>query len=164
MTYSVLLDTSFLIHFFNKDANLHQNAQDYFKYFQDHSIKIVVSAIAAWEYCVKGKIDDIITPQFQSIDFRMRHAKEAGLFTKILEHKKELKEHELWDRTCVKNDTLLFTQAHVSKNIKYFVTADKKCQKKYTILQNKIKLDFEILDIHISYNVKFDISNSTDLF
>ena len=56
---SVLLDTSFFLRFLNYNDPLFKNADNYFRYFIQHDITMIVSTISIAEYCVGGDSSEL---------------------------------------------------------------------------------------------------------
>lgn len=82
--FSVLLDTSFLIRLLSKNDPLHQNAEDYYRYFLENGIPMYVSTITVAEYCVNGDIYELPLRSVRIIPFNIQHAPVAGGFANIL--------------------------------------------------------------------------------
>ena len=82
--FSVLLDTSFLIRLLSKNDPLHQNAEDYYRYFLENGIPMYVSTITVAEYCVNGDISELPLRSVRIIPFNIQHAPVAGGFANIL--------------------------------------------------------------------------------
>ena len=59
MPKSVLLDTSFFLRFLNVEDPLFNNADQYFRYFIDNEINLMISTISIAEYCVGGDIHEL---------------------------------------------------------------------------------------------------------
>lgn len=153
-TYSVLLDTSFMIRLLSESDKLHQNALDYFKYFLANRTPIYISTIAIAEYCVRGDIEDLPRNNLRILPFNIMHARTAGDFTAIIwEARKEV---EFGKRPVVLNDIKMFAQAHYEK-ISKFVTADSNSKKSYQKIKDKIPLNFDHLDIKTPVNEYFGL-------
>jgi predicted nucleic acid-binding protein len=52
---AVLLDTSFFLRFLNDSDTLFKHADDYFRYFIEKEITMMISTISIAEYCVGGE-------------------------------------------------------------------------------------------------------------
>ncbi len=109
MPKSVLLDTSFFLWFLNDEDPLFKNADQYFKYFIDNEINMMISTISIAEYCVGGDIHELPLRNLQIVPFNLEHAKRTGEFARIIfKNKDKLK---LKERNIIPNDTKLFAQA-----------------------------------------------------
>ena len=56
----------------------------------------------------------------------------------------------LGSRTIIPNDSKLFAQANVEKEVDYFATSDAECVKIFNLLNEKFSLGFEIINIRES--------------
>ena len=120
MTYkSVLLDTSFFLRFLNDESPLYKNADDYFRYFIQHEITMMISTISIAEYCVGGDIHELPLKNLQIVPFNLDHSKRTGEFAKIaFQNKGKLKLNE---RNIIPNDTKLFAQADCEKSVEFYL-------------------------------------------
>lgn len=77
MISKVLLDTCFLIELADKKSECHQNALDYFHYFNENNIDYFLSPIVVAEYWHNSLIDDFPKENFKLLTFKgyiyMRH-------------------------------------------------------------------------------------------
>lgn len=157
-SFSVLLDTSFLIRLLSKNDPLHQNALDYYKYFSVEGIPMYVSTITVAEYCVNGDISELPLRNVRIIPFNIQHAPVAGCFASILYAARKANDLPVANRLIIPNDVKLFAQAECTQSIKYFVTSDTESSKLIgKIAEHKDDVTFEHLDIHIPYTQKFGI-------
>lgn len=145
--YSVILDTSFMIRLLTESSPLHPNAKGYFRYFLENDIPMYFSTVSIAEYCVKGAITDLPFNNLRVLPFNVLHAKEAGLFARTLFEAKSRGEVEVRDRLIIPNDSKIFAQGSVEKDIKYFVTSDVKSKRNIDILRQECAAAIEHLDI-----------------
>lgn len=155
--YSVILDTSFMIRLLNESDRLHPNALGYFRYFLEQDIPMYFSTISVAEYCVRGDFLDLPFRNIRILPFNIFHAKEAGRFANSLFAAKTNGLIEIPDRLIIPNDSKIFAQGSVEKDIRYFVTADVKSKKVIDMLRIKCAADIEHLDINIPYTAQFGI-------
>ncbi len=155
--YSVLLDTSFMIRLLSKSDPLHSNAKGYFRYFLENGIPLYFSTVSIAEYCVKGDFYDLPFQNIRVLPFNIFHAKEAGLFAKTLFNARSKGLIEIPDRLIIPNDSKIFAQGSVEKDIRYFVTADIKSKKNIEILRQECAAEIEHMDITTPYNVRFGL-------
>lgn len=80
---SVLLDTSFFLRFLNDESPLYKNADNYFRYFIQHEITMMISTISIAEYCVGGDIHELPLKNLQIVPFNLDHSKRTGEFARI---------------------------------------------------------------------------------
>ena len=153
--YGVILDTSFIIRLLDRNSPLHQNAIDYFRYFLNNHIPLYFSTISVAEYCVKGDFKDLPFNNIRILPFNIFHAKEAGVFTRILFNAKKKGELIVKERVVVPNDSKIIAQGSYERDIQYFVTSDSESLKFIEILRKEGVTDIEHLDIHIPCGVKF---------
>jgi predicted nucleic acid-binding protein len=150
----VLLDTSFFIRFLNDTDPLFKNALEYYKYFLSKEIKMFISTISIAEYCVGGSITELPLRNLAILPFNLNHAIKTGEIAKIVFTKKgKLK---LTERNIIPNDSKLFSQADVEKNIIYYLSSDTESIKIYTLLQdNGQKPEFNFINLNTPPNEYF---------
>lgn len=158
-SYSVLLDTSFLIRLLKKDDPLHDNAKGYFKYFIEHGVGMYMSTISIAEYCVKGAYEDLPFRYCRILPFNIQHAPLAGRYAAAIFASKDKEWRNASGRNIIPNDTKLFAQGAESNCINYFVTSDSKSSLPIKLLQNEFEMQLEHLDIHTSYYERFGVIN-----
>ena len=123
----ILLDTSFFIRLLNPNDSLHRNTLSFYRYFLENNNRLKCSTISVAEYCVKGKTEELPLKNLEILPFNFLHAETAGRFAYAVHEKKNTL--DLTTRLIIPNDTNLFAQAHIEKEIDYFATADKESLK-----------------------------------
>jgi len=156
-SYSVILDTSFLIRLLTASDPLHTNAVGYFKYFLDNNIPMYISTISIAEYCVDGGQNELPLRNLRIIPFNFQHAPVAGKFAKVLFDAKNNGEIQVDQRRVIPNDAKIFAQADCTSDIKYFVTSDTKSSGLISKISEREVVSFEHMDIHTPFNSKFGI-------
>jgi len=152
---SILLDTSFFIRLLNENDSLHQNTLDYYKYFLEKQHILKCSTISISEYCVKGKLEELPLRDIQIVPFNIHHAQKAGEFARIIfENKGKI---EIEKRNIIPNDTNLFAQAEIEKEITTFATSDEECLKIFALLKQNCNLSFEAINIRRPLNETFGL-------
>jgi predicted nucleic acid-binding protein len=145
-----LLDTSFCIRLLKEKDELHKNVRGFFQHFLEKEFRLKVSTISIAEYCVRGSVDQLPLKNLEVLPFNLNHAVRAGEFANLVfEKRKTLK---LDNRLIIPNDTKLFAQAHVERQITHFATSDEECIKIYNFLKKSQTLNFEVINIRESYN------------
>lgn len=157
MKHSVLLDTSFFVRLLNDEDPLHKNAKGYFKCFLENEIILKVSTISIAEYCVKGKIDELPLRKMQIIPFNLNHAKRAGEFAEVIFEENKTNKEKLTPRAIIPNDSKLFAQADLDKDIIQFITSDSRSKNTLEALKRQINPKFDIIDISTPYNETFGL-------
>jgi len=155
--YSVILDTSFMIRLLSETEKLHPNALGYFKYFLEHDIPMYFSTVSVAEYCVKGDFDDLPFQNIRILPFNIFHAKEAGRFAKALFNAKSKGLIEIPNRLIIPNDSKIFAQGAIEKDIRYFVTTDIQSKSNIAIIRQDCAAEIEHLDITIPYTTAFGV-------
>lgn len=155
--YSVILDTSFMIRLLSASDPLHSNAKGYFRYFLENEIPMYFSTISIAEYCVKGDFYDLPFQNIRVLPFNILHAKEAGQFAETLFAARSKGLIDIPNRLIIPNDSKLFAQGAVEKEIRYFVTSDAKSKRNIDILRRECAAEIEHLDISAPYNVHFGL-------
>ncbi len=152
---SVLLDTSFFLRFLNDESSLYKNADNYFRYFIQHEITMMVSTISIAEYCVGGDIHELPLKNLQIVPFNLDHSKRTGEFAKIVfQNKGKLKLNE---RNIIPNDTKLFAQADCEKSVEFYLSSDTESFKIYNLLKEHTNPKFQFIDLNTPYNETFGV-------
>jgi len=154
---SVLLDTSFFLRFLNDESPLYKNAENYFRYFIEHEITMMISTISIAEYCVGGDIHELPLKNLQIVPFNLNHSKRTGEFAKIaFQNKGKLK---LIERNIIPNDTKLFAQADCEKSVEFYLSSDTESLKIYNLLKEHTSPKFQFIDLNTPYNETFGVLN-----
>jgi len=150
---AVLLDTSFFLRFLKDNDPLFKNADDYFRYFLQKQITIMISTISIAEYCVGGDVHELPLKNLQIVPFNLDHAKRAGEFAKIIfQNKGKLK---LQERNIIPNDTKLFAQADCEKAVEFYLSSDTESFKIYNLLTQGTQPEFKFIDLHTPCHTTF---------
>lgn len=152
---SVLMDTSFFIRFLKNDDPLFKNADDYYRFFIEKDIPMIISTITIAEYCVGGDINELPLRDLQILPFSVKHAQKAGEFAKIVFYNKE--KLKLSERNIIPNDTKLFSQADVENQISYYISSDIESFKIYNLLKKETSVKFEFIDLNIKHTESFGL-------
>ncbi|OYQ34006.1 hypothetical protein CHU92_12265 [Flavobacterium cyanobacteriorum] len=71
MNKSVLLDTSFVISLVDDSRVNHQKAVQFYKYFIENKIAMILSSIVTSEFCTKQDIADLPLNNFKPLPFNI---------------------------------------------------------------------------------------------
>lgn len=155
----VLLDTSFFIRLLNEHDPWHENAKGYFLYFLEHDFLIKISTIAIAEFCVKGDLFDLPLKQIMVLPFNYNHAVRAGKLIAEVYEEKNKRGANFSQRMIVPNDTKMFAQADVERDINFYATSDVECKKVYDLINQveEEKLSFSFIDITKPYTSFFGL-------
>src|SRR5688572_20253873 len=118
----VLLDTSFCIRLLKENDPLHTNVLGFFRHFLDEEYRLKISTMSIAEYCVRGSIEELPLRNLEILPFNLNHAVTAGGFANLVFANRGTL--QLANRLIIPNDTKLFAQAHVDKEITAFATSD----------------------------------------
>lgn len=152
---AVLLDTSFFLRFLNDTDPLFKNADEYFRYFLEKEIVMMVSTISIAEYCVGGDVHELPLRNLQIVPFNLDHSKRTGEFAKIVfQHKNKLKLNE---RNIIPNDTKLFAQADIEKSVEFYLSSDGESLKIYNLLRQNSNPRFQFINLNTPYSETFGI-------
>lgn len=152
---AVLLDTSFFLRFLNDSDPLFKNADNYFRYFLQKEITMMISTISIAEYCVGGDIHELPLRNLQIVPFNLDHSKRTGEFAKIVfQNKGKLK---LKERNIIPNDTKLFAQADCEKAVEFYLSSDTESNKIYNLLRQETAPKFQFIDLHVPHNETFGL-------
>lgn len=150
---AVLLDTSFFLRFLNDSDPLFKNADNYFRYFLQKEITMMISTISIAEYCVGGDVCELPLRNLQIVPFNLDHSKRTGELAKIVfQNKGKLK---LKERNIIPNDTKLFAQADSEKAVEFYLSSDSESNKIYNLLRQETAPKFQFIDLHVPYNETF---------
>ena len=153
MHRSVLLDTSFFLRFLDEESPLFQNSDEYFRYFLQQEITMMISTISIAEYCVGGEINELPLLNMQIIPFNINHAKRTGEFARIVfQNKNKLK---LRERNIIPNGTKLFAQADCDESVKFYLSSDIESLKIFNLLKEQVQPRFQFIDLSIPCNQVF---------
>jgi len=149
---NTLRDIDFL-RLLKENDPLCKNADGYYKYFLEHEIDLMVSTISIAEYCVGGNINELPLKDIRILPFNLDHAKRTGEFAKIVfQNKDNLK---LQERNIIPNDSKLFAQADIEKNIEFYLSSDTESIKIYNLLKKVSNPGFIFIDLKTPYNKQF---------
>ncbi len=154
---AVLLDTSFFLRFLNDNDPLFKNADGYFRYFIQKEITMMVSTISIAEYCVGGDVHELPLRNLQILPFNLDHSKRTGEFAKIAFEAKKKEKLDVTNRYIIPNDTKLFAQADIEKNIEFYISSDSESFKIYKLIKEKLNPKFQFIDLNVPYNQTFGI-------
>ena len=160
--YGVLCDTGFLIRLNKPDDPLHANARAYLKYLIEGEHALYVSTIALAEYAVRDEIKNLPMRYFRVLPFNIDHAQKAGEFAGIVFSQRDQIPAEITQRVIIPNDTKMFAQADVTTAITHYLTADKKCEVVYRLVQSAVAMRFKILSLRTPHHVAFGELNLDD--
>lgn len=150
-----MCDTSFFIRLaIPKDA-LHQSARAYLKFLVENNHTLYVSTIALAEYAVRDSIGNLPLRYLRIIPFNIDHSQKAGEFAASVYKARKATPVDLQKRAIIPNDTKMFAQADISKDVTHYLTADQECKKVYDLLNTESKASFTFLHLSTSYNVAF---------
>lgn len=124
---SVLVDTSFLINVYNEDAEHHEVARKYHKYFLKHNIKMHLSTIVISEFHQKQTIVELLkTGQYIVEPYNV----EDAVATADLTFKLGNSERRGDAKAEFKDDIKLMGQAE-NKDLSFIITGDVNTLAKY---------------------------------
>jgi hypothetical protein len=157
MINAVLLDTSFFLRFLNDEDPLFKNADDYFRYFLQKDIVMIISTISVAEYCVGGDLNELPLKNLQILPFNLNHSKRTGEFARIAYEKRKKGELKVNSRNIIPNDTKLFAQADCEKTIGIYLSSDTESLKVFNLIKQETEPKFQFVDLNVPYNETFGI-------
>ncbi|MBS4000909.1 MAG: hypothetical protein KGZ71_10560 [Desulfobulbaceae bacterium] len=157
MINAVLLDTSFFLRFLNDEDPLFKNADDYFRYFLQKDIVMIISTISVAEYCVGGDLNELPLKNLQILPFNLNHSKRTGEFARIAYEKRKKGELKVNSRNIIPNDTKLFAQADCEKTIGIYLSSDTESLKVFNLIKQETEPKFQFVDLNVHYNETFGI-------
>ena len=81
-------------------------------------------------------------------------------FANVLFEANRVSEQKIYPRTIIPNDSKLFAQADLDRDIRYFVTSDSRLKSIYANLNKRVNTKFMFLDITIPYNEVFRLRSN----
>ncbi|MFA5511844.1 MAG: hypothetical protein WC313_05290 [Candidatus Kapaibacterium sp.] len=157
MINAVLLDTSFFLRFLNDEDPLFKNADDYFRYFLQKDIVMIISTISVAEYCVGGDLSELPLKNLQILPFNLNHSKRTGEFARIAYEKRKKGELKVNSRNIIPNDTKLFAQADCEKTLGIYLSSDTESLKVFNLIKQETEPKFQFVDLNVPYNETFGI-------
>ncbi len=155
VVHGVLCDTSFFIRWAKPDEVLHPAAQDYLKFLVEGGHELYVSTIALAEYAVRGSIAHLPLRYFRVLPFNVDHAQRAGEFARAVFDARKNLPVQLDQRAVIANDTKLFAQADVVPAITHYLTADRECEKVFTLLKSVVTPTFQFAHLSTPWHQAF---------
>lgn len=152
---AVLLDTSFFLRFLNEGDSLFKNADDYFRYFLQNEIDMLISTVSIAEYCVAGDLLELPLKNLQILPFNLNHGQRTGEFAKSAFLAKKAGSLNIKERNLIPNDTKLFAQADCEKLVEFYLSSDLESLKIFKLLQQTNQPKFQFLDLHIPCSQAF---------
>jgi len=104
---------------------------------------------------VRDKTENLPMLYFRVLPFNIDHAQKAGDFAGIVFSQRDQIPEEITQRVIIPNDTKMFAQADVTKGITYYLTADKKCEIVYRLVEASAPINFQILSLRIPHQQAF---------
>lgn len=71
---TVVLDTTFLISLADKNRPSHSAAVDYYHYFLEHSIEMLLPTVVVAEFCIRQPLDTLPMRNFRVLPFNLADA------------------------------------------------------------------------------------------
>lgn len=153
--HGVLCDTSYFIRWAKPNEALHPAAHDYLKFLVEGGHELYVSTIALAEYAVRDSIANLPLRYFRVLPFNIDHAQRAGEFARAVFDARRNLPVQLDQRAVVTNDTKLFAQADVVPAITHYLTADRECEKVYTLLKAIVTPAFQFVHLSTPWHQTF---------
>ena len=155
MNNSVLLDTSFLISLVDAKRKNHIKAKEYYKYFIDNKINMILSAIVTSEFCIKQPITDLPLENFKSLPFNIP---DSYHISNLFEDKFKNVHYDI-SRVSVKDDYKIASQCNFNK-ITYLITEDEPLFTLLNSLQLEKNITFKPLLLQDGYEKSFGLQKT----
>lgn len=152
MNNSVLLDTSFLISLVDANRKHHDKAKEYYKYFLDNKIAMVLSAIVTSEFCIKQPITDLPLANFRPLPFNIP---DSYHISSLFEEKFKNVKNDI-SRVSVKDDYKIVSQCNFNK-ITYLITEDEPLYNMLNSLCLEKDISFKPLLLQDGYEKSFGL-------
>lgn len=152
MNNSVLLDTSFLISLVDASRVNHNKAKEFYKYFIDNKIAMILSAIVTSEFCIKQPITDLPLENFRPLPFNIP---DSYHISTLFENKFKNNENGI-SRESVKDDYKIVSQCNFN-NISYLITEDEKLFNLLLSLKGDNSINFKPLLLQNGHVKSFEL-------
>lgn len=152
MNNSVLLDTSFLISLVDASRENHNKAKEFYKYFIDNKIAMVLSAIVTSEFCIKQPITDLPLANFRPLPFNIP---DSYHISSLFEEKFKNVKNDI-SRVSVKDDYKIVSQCNFNK-ITYLITEDEALYNLLNSLCLEKDISFKPLLLQDGYEKSFGL-------
>jgi hypothetical protein len=152
MNNSVLLDTSFLISLVDASRENHNKATEFYKYFIDNKIAMVLSAIVTSEFCIKQPITDLPLENFRPLPFNLP---DSYHISNLFEDKFKNVDNGI-SRVSVKDDYKIASQCNFN-NITYLLTEDEPLFTLLNSLRSEKNINFKPLLLQEGYEKSFEL-------
>lgn len=152
MNNSVLLDTSFLISLVDASRENHNKAKEFYRYFIDNKIAMVLSAIVTSEFCIKQPITDLPLENFRPLPFNLP---DSYHISNLFEDKFKNVDNGI-SRVSVKDDYKIASQCNFNK-ITYLLTEDEPLFTLLNSLQSEKNISFKPLLLQDGYEKSFEL-------
>ena len=136
-----LLDTSFLVALVNENDLFHAQALDFYAYFVEHKIPMLLSTIVLAEFCVRQDLSDLNLSDFRVLPFNLPDARTGGQLDFQFFKNRGIQ------RECLKDDLKIIAQG-INENVKFFATADEALVNKL-LLPYQSKLQYKFIPLLI---------------
>ncbi|MCU0433572.1 MAG: hypothetical protein MUC87_08980 [Bacteroidia bacterium] len=154
---AVLLDTSFFLRFLNDSDPLFQNADNYYRYFLDNEINMLISTITVAEYCVGGNVNELPLRSLQILPFNFNHSLKAGEFARIAFQARKAGSLLVNERKIIPNDTKLFAQGDCEHSVQFFLSSDVESLSVYNLLKQQVQISFQFIDLRNPHTETFGL-------
>jgi hypothetical protein len=152
MNNSVLLDTSFLISLVDASRKNHNKAKEFYKYFIDNKIAMILSAIVTSEFCIKQPLTDLPLENFKPLPFNIPDSYHISY---LFEEKFKNYNPEVV-RACVKDDYKIVSQCNFNK-ITFLITEDEALYNMLNSLCLEKDISFKALLLQDGYEKSFGL-------
>lgn len=150
MSKSVVVDTSFLICLVSEDRPSHAAATEYYRYFLENDITMLLPTVVVAEFAVKQPPEELPLRNFVIAPFNFDTAKTCASLN-ASEQRERLKGQGL--RDAVKDDFKIIAHAVESQAL-YLVTDDHKTMAKYCgTLRDDKTISFKIVPLWEAFNI-----------
>lgn len=152
MNRAVILDTTFLISLVSKTRPSHAAANDYYRYFLENEVQMLLPTVVISEFAVKQSPDDLPLRNFIILPFNYETAKVCAGLDAIRERKAS---DGLGQRDAVKDDFKIIAHA-IEKDCQFLITEDSDTMGKYCAsLRSKGKASFSVVPLEKPFDSAF---------
>jgi len=151
MNNSVVLDTGFLISLVDRNRPCHETAKEYYKYFLENEISMLLPTVVASEFALKQPITDLPLRNFRILPFNLNEATKSAMLNAFYYRKQD----SVGQRDSVKDDFKIMAQADEQK-AGFLITEDVSTLIHYHgRLSQDSKIGFRIIKLTDGFDVSF---------
>lgn len=152
MSKAVVVDTSFLICLVSEDRPSHSTSKEYYRYFLENDITMLLPTVVVAEFAVKQPPEDLPLRNFVIAPFNYETAKTCASLDMTEQRSRQ---EDKGQRDAVKDDFKIIAHA-VAEAALFIVTDDQNTMAKYCARLNQDKtVSFKVVPLWEPFDVSY---------